>query len=93
MLRTQEELEQVARRAERYYNESVKHKLTDADRGRYVAIDANSGAWAISDGWEAVDELRARVPDADVHTIRHMIIWTASIGWVPPGSSHFTPSG
>ncbi len=88
MLRTQEELEQVARRSERYYHESVKHQLTDADIGRFVAIDANSGAWSISDSWEAVDELRARVPDADVHTIRHMIMWTASIGWVPPGSSN-----
>ena len=92
MLRTQEELEQVARRSERYYHASVKHQLTDAHKRRFVAIDANSGAWSISDGWEAVDELRARIPDADVHTIRHKIMWTASIGWVPPGPSHFNQS-
>ena len=87
MLRTQRELESVARRAEQRYHETIKHQLTDADKGRYIAIDADSGEWEIADGWEAVDHLRARVPDADIHLIRHIDLWTVSIGWVPPGTS------
>ena len=87
MLRTQAEIEAVAKRAESYYHESIKSQLTEADKGRYIAIDADSGAWEIADGWEAVDHLRTRVPEADVHLIRHIDLWTVSIGWVPPGTS------
>lgn len=87
MLRTQEELEAVANRAEQHYHGSIKSQLTEADKGRYVAIDADSGEWEIADGWEAVDQLKIRVPDADVHLIRHIDLWTVSIGWVPPGTS------
>ena len=45
MLRTQRELESVARRAEQRYHETIKHQLTDADKGRYIAIDADSSEW------------------------------------------------
>ena len=82
-MRTQEELNSIAERGDKYYHASIKQQLTDADKGRYIAIDANSGEWEISEGRDAADNLRERVPGADIHLIRHVIYHTVSFGYFP----------
>ncbi len=69
---SKEEIEVAAERAKRFYHDDIKHQLTDADKGRYIAIDGNTGEWEIGDSDDVVDRLKARVPDALVHTITHI---------------------
>lgn len=83
MLRTQEELNSVAERGDAHYHARIKHLLTEDDKGRFVAIDANTGEWEISDGQDAADRLRERVPNADIHLIRHITYHTVSFGYFP----------
>ena len=83
MLRSQDELKSVAQRGDKHYHDHIKHQLTDADKGRYVAIDVNSGEWEIADGREAVDRLLERVPSADIHLVRHIVYHTVSFGYFP----------
>ena len=82
-VRTKEEIRASANRAQAHYFNSIKDKLSDADKGRYVAIDANTGEWEIDDTRNAVRRLRARVPDADIHTIAHITLVTAYLGSAP----------
>ena len=70
-------------RAMRFYDDNIKHRLTDGDKGRYIAIDAKSGAWVIGDSSDAdttTAKLRAKVPDAHPFLIRHILIATDSMG-------------
>ena len=57
-----------------FYHENIKHRLTDADKGRYVAIDCISGEWEIGDTADSAEKLLSRIPDADVLIVRHIII-------------------
>ena len=87
MLRSQAEIDSATKRADYYYHNRIKHQLTDADKGRYVAIDVKTGEWEIADGREAVDHLRKRVPDAEIHLLRHIIMHTVSFGYSVRGRS------
>ena len=80
MLRTKDELDSTAARAKAYYYDSIKDELSDADKGRFVTIDANSGAWEVHDDLlEGVERLRSRVSDTDPFTLRHLTITTFRI--------------
>ena len=71
---TQEEIRVATGRARSHYHDHVKHQLTEADKGRYVAIDGKSLEWEIGDTDDISEVLRARVPDAIIYQLRHIII-------------------
>jgi hypothetical protein len=57
--------EEFARRGEEIYERSVRPQTGPGDRGKYVLIDIETGAFEIdADELSASDRLRARVPDA-----------------------------
>ena len=77
MLRTKEELQSIASRAKSYYYGGIKDQLSDADKGRFVTIDANSGEWELHDEMlEGILCLRDRVPNAEPFTLKHITIVT-----------------
>ena len=71
---TEEEIRVAVDRAKSHYHDHVKHQLTEADKGRYVAIDGKSLEWEIGDTDNISEVLRARVPDAIIYQLRHIII-------------------
>ena len=79
MTLTQAKTSEIGERGLAFYHENIKHRLTDADKGRYVAIDCISGEWEVGDTVESAEGLLSRVPDADVLIVRHIII--ASSYW------------
>jgi hypothetical protein len=57
--------EEFARRGEEIYRRDILPHLTAKDRGKYVVIDIETGAYEIDDDEvEASDRLDARVPNA-----------------------------
>ncbi len=63
--------DEFARRGDALYEKTVRPQLSAADEGRFAAIDIESGAYAVdADELEACDQLRARVPDAQIWMVR-----------------------
>ena len=87
MIGKQEKIGGSGDRALAYYHERIKPLLTEDDVNRFVAIDCNTGAWAVSDGRDAVDKLKAEVPDAYPFLLVHPRIWVDSWGGGFPDSS------
>ena len=53
------------------YETNIKRQVEDAHHGKIVAIDVNSGDYAIADTVSAASKrLRKRSPDADVWSVR-----------------------
>lgn len=53
------------------YERDIKRRVEDAYHGKIVAIDVNSGDYAIGDTVSAASKrLRDRLPDADVWSVR-----------------------
>lgn len=85
MLRTKEETDAVGKRGMAIYERDIAPQLTDEDRGRYIAIDVNTGEWEIDDTRDASSRLRSRVPDADILVLTHIDISTGYVGGIPRG--------
>ena len=88
MVSTQQEIDAVACRAREHYVNHIVPQLTDDDINRFIAIDTVSGEWEISDGEEAADQLRARLPKAVIYLLVHPRIWVDSFG----GSTGIEPT-
>lgn len=80
---TREEIDIAVARAKEFYHNDIKHRLTDADKGRYIAIDGNTGEWEIGDTDDVAFRLKARVPNALVHTITHITMVVGYFGAIP----------
>ena len=53
------------------YERDIRRQVEDAYHGKIVAIDVNSGDYAIGDTVSAASKrLRKRLPDADVWSVR-----------------------
>ena len=63
---------ETARRGDEIYERDIKPTLAEDQHGRYVAIDVNSGKWAIADSLRAAtDEIHMHHPDpSDVWLLR-----------------------
>ena len=85
MVRSKEDTETVGQRGLTIYEREIAPQLSDDDRGRYVAIDVNTGEWEIDDTRDATEVLRARVPNADIFLLRHIDIATGYFGGAPKG--------
>lgn len=64
-------LEEFARRGDAIYREKIEPGLTSKDKGKFVAIDIETGKYAISrDSMAATKKLYASVPDAQPWMVR-----------------------
>ena len=79
---TEEELREIGSPAIDYYLDHIADQLSDADIGRYIAIDINTGEWEIDDTEVSADRLSARIPEAQIHVVRH--IWIVSEYFMSP---------
>ena len=63
--------EEFARRGDAIYENDVAPRLTDDDRGKFVAIDIETGAYEIDkDELKAAKTLRERVPQSQTWMVR-----------------------
>jgi hypothetical protein len=63
--------DEFARRGDALFKDQVRPRLTAADAGKFAAIDIESGAFEVDgDEFEAGQNLRARIPDAQVWIVR-----------------------
>ena len=64
--------EEFARRGDEIYNRDIRsHVETEANRGKFVLIDIETGAWEIdADEMTASRNLDARLPDPQVWMVR-----------------------
>jgi len=63
--------EEFARRGDAVYESAVRPHLTPADKGKFAAIDIDSGAYELGDDELAVCErLRERTPKAQIWLVR-----------------------
>jgi hypothetical protein len=78
--------EEFARRGDAIYEKDVQPLLKPRDKGKYVAIDIETGDHEIAEErMEASENLRARLPDAQ--------IWMMRIGFptvIRLGGGHLT---
>lgn len=81
--------EEFKRRGEDIYERLVKPILQPEDRGKLVAIDIESGEFELaSRGYDAAEQLFARVPDAQIWLARVGSRFTYRIGCVStPGAA------
>ena len=64
-------LEEMADLGDKIYREKIRPTLTEADIGKFVHIDVNSGEYEIDDDDLAADDrLRARLPEASGYIMR-----------------------
>jgi hypothetical protein len=60
-------MEEFARRGDLIYERDIEPHVRPEDRGKYVMIDIETGAYEIdASEMEATKRLRARVPDAQI---------------------------
>ncbi len=65
--------EEIARRGDAIYQTDVLPRVTPEDRGKFAAIDAESGNYELDDDeLSACEKLQARVPDPQ--------IWLVEVG-------------
>lgn len=63
--------EEVARRGDVIYERDIRPRLKPADKGKFVAIDIETGEYEVADNvLAACDGLRARVPDSQTWLVR-----------------------
>ena len=63
--------EEFARRGDAIYEKDVRPHLKPGDKGKFLAIDIETGAYEIAaDEMKAGDKLLKRVPDAQIWMVR-----------------------
>lgn len=63
--------EEFARRGDAIYEQEVRPKVEDGNKGRIVAIDIDSGAYEMDDDQlTAIHRLLARYPEAQIWCVR-----------------------
>ena len=63
--------EEFAQRGQGIYEHHINPHLTAEDKGKFVAVDIESGAYEIdSDDWTATERLLRRHPNAQIWLLR-----------------------
>lgn len=63
--------EEFGRRGDAIYEEKIRPHLNPRDKGKYVAIDIETGEYKISKSdLAACRRLRARIPDAQIYGVK-----------------------
>ena len=66
---------EIARLGNSIYDRDIRHEVEDAHDGAFVAIDVESGIWALAESeLEAAKRLRERQPDA-------INVWLLRVGY------------
>ena len=64
-------LEEFARRGDAIYEKTIRPKLSSKDKGKFAAIDIETGDYEISSSeMKAGDKLLARIPNAQIWMVR-----------------------
>ena len=85
MVRTQSEVDASGRRAREIYHTRIKPLLSTEDVDRFIAIDPDSGEWAISETEVGAEEdLKSKVRVKHPYLLIHPRIWIDSFGGVRP---------
>jgi len=64
-------MEEFARRGEEIYERDIRPTLKPGDQGKFIAIDIESGAFAIDqDDFAATQRLLSQLPDAQIWLVR-----------------------
>ena len=63
--------EEIACRGDAIYDKNVRPQLKPKDKGKFAAVDIETGEFAIAgEELAACDKLRARIPDAQIWMVR-----------------------
>ncbi|OGG48150.1 MAG: hypothetical protein A3F84_23000 [Candidatus Handelsmanbacteria bacterium RIFCSPLOWO2_12_FULL_64_10] len=63
--------EEFARRGDEIYNRDIRPRVEANNRGKFVAVDIETGAWEMDvDALAACDRLLARLPDSQTWLVR-----------------------
>jgi hypothetical protein len=80
-VKTRYSKEEFARRGDAIYQKEILPKLTAKDRGKFLAIDIETGEYEMSrDEMRAGDKLLARLPEAQIWMVRVGYATTRSFG-------------
>ena len=72
---TRRPAEEIARLGDEIYEREIRHEVEDAHDGAFVAIDVESGSWALAESeLDAAERLRERQPDA-------INVWLLRVGY------------
>jgi hypothetical protein len=62
---------EFARRGDEIYNRDIRPQVEAGNKGKFVAIDIESGAWEMdADDYTATERLLNRLPDAQIWLVR-----------------------
>ena len=72
---TRRPAEEIARLGDTIYQRDIRREVEDAHDGDFVAIDVESGSWALAENeLDAAERLRERQPDA-------INVWLLRVGY------------
>ena len=73
--------EEIERRGETVFEAQVRPHLDEEDKGKYVTIDVETGAWLMGeDSLALADRLHADHPEAALYTLRVGYPYTVRLG-------------
>jgi hypothetical protein len=79
--------EEVARRGTEVYQRVVKRRLRAEDKGRFVAIDVDTGTFEVADTMhDAYERLHERSPEAQIWGVRAGYVAVHGFGPIPEES-------
>lgn len=80
---SQEEIMEIGDLGHEIYEREIESRLTEADHGKVIAIDVDTGDWVI--GIEGLRAMDAENPDARIYNAVHTVEPTMGFG----GASFF----
>ena len=88
---TPEEMVEIGDLGWEIYQRQIEQHLTDADHGTLIAIDVDTGEWAV--GSEAIRAMDAKNEDARILTMVHTVGSTIGFGGATFYSEHTGTAG
>lgn len=77
----------IGDRADELYNARIKHELSDAQLGKFLAIEVNTGEYEVGDeALHAMTALHERIADAEVFLMKHGSMHAYTLGHFPHDS-------
>ena len=77
----------IGDRADELYNARIKHELSDAQLGKFLAIEVNTGEYEVDDeALHAMTALHKRIADAEVFLMKHGSMHAYTLGHFPHDS-------
>ena len=64
-----------------YYHTDIKHKLTEEDHGKFVAVDAHTGNWILGDSQDVILDMHDQMPDAHPVLLQYPYVSSGRLGF------------